>query len=220
MTINDYLGLITSAFQEQPNYRAVLTANLSVPVQVQDLLQAMIPLFDVDVAVGNQLDIIGQWVGVSRNVSIPTDNVYFSWDGDFSVGWDFGSWEPPSQPSTIVSLPDDAYRTLVKAKIAANHWDGTTDGAYEVWDGIFTDITILIIDNQDMTYDLALVGGIIDSLTLALLTNGYIPLKPEGVQITEYLVAVDDNPAFAWDVEATLLKGWDEGSWLREITPA
>jgi hypothetical protein len=218
--VQDYLDLITSAFQGKPNFTAVITALVSAPVQIQAVMQSMIPLFDVDVAVGDQLDIIGQWVGVSRNIAIPITGVYFSWDGtDPTVGWDFGTWQPSNQPTAITSLPDDAYRTLIRAKIAANQWDGTTNGAYAIWDQVFPDSTILIQDNQDMTYDLAVVGGIIDSLTLALLTGGYIPLKPEGVLVAAYYVSVDTGPVFGWDVESAQLGGWDEASWVREIVP-
>lgn len=219
MTTEDYLDLITSEYTEQPNFTAMVSFLVAVPVQVQTLMASMVPIFDVDVAIGDQLDILGQWVGVSRNISIPIDGVYFSWDGDFTVGWDFGTWQPDLAPTSITSLPDDAYRTLIKTKIAANSWDGTTDGAYAIWDSIFTDITILIQDNQNMTYDLAIVGGIIDSLTLALITGGYISLKPEGVRIDAYYVSIDSNPVFAWDLDAPLLQGWDIGSWVREIPP-
>lgn len=220
-SVSDYLKLITSAWQGKPKFTAVITADTSVQVQVLNLLASMIALFDLDVAAGNQLDIIGQWVGISREVAIPSAGVYFTWDGtDYTLGWDYGSWAPPTTPVTITSLPDDAYRTLIRAKIAANRWDGTTTGAYAIWDAIFPTFKILIIDHQDMSYDLAIVGGIVDSLTLALLTGGYLPLKPEGIRINEYLVSVDSNPAFAWDVPTTdLMAGWDTGSWLREISP-
>lgn len=218
MTVNDYLNLITSEHRKKQNFAAMVSLDTSAPVRVQDLLAAMIPKFDLDQAVGDQLDIIGLWVGVTRNVSIPVTGLYFSWDGiDPTVGWDFGIWEPPLAPVDVTSLPDGAYRTLIRAKIAANSWNGTTDGAYAIWDNIFPDTTILIQDNQDMTYAMAIIGGIIDSLTLALLTGGYLPLKPEGVRITEYFVSVDSNPAFGWDVESEFLGGWDEASWLREI---
>ena len=219
MILKDYLDLITSEYAQQPVFTATLSANLQAPIQVQNLLSSMIPLFDVDIAVGNQLDIIGLWVGVTRNVSIPIPDIYFTWDGDFTVGWEYGIWQPNLSPTSITSLPDDAYRTLIRAKIAANNWDGTTDGAYKIWDNIFPVFTILIQDHEDMSYDLALVGGIVDSLTLALLTGGYLPLKPEGVRINEYFVPVDSNKAFGWDVESPFIGGWDEGSWLREIIP-
>jgi hypothetical protein len=179
----------------------------------------MIPLFDVDLAVGQQLDVIGQWVGVSRNVAVPIVGVYFSWDDTAADGWDFGVWQPVPPTTTLNVLPDDVYRTLIYAKIAANQWDGTTEGAYAIWSAVFPQFTILIQDLCNMSYNLAIIGGTIDSLTLALVTGGYIPLKPEGVLIANYFVSVDTNKAFAWDTENQYLAGWDQGSWLRELAP-
>lgn len=221
MTVQDYLDLITSAWQNKPNFTAMISQLVALPVQIQNLLASMVPIFDLSLPpVGNQLDIIGQWVGVSRNVPVPIMGVFFSWDGtDPTVGWDQGSWQPYNAPVSITQLPDDAYLTLIRAKIAANGWDGTTNGAYAIWDRVFPQFTILIQDNQNMSYALAIIGGVVDSLTIALLVGGYIPLRPEGVEITEYFVSSDTNPAFAWDLETTDLQGWNEGSWLREIVP-
>lgn len=222
MTIQDYLDLVTSEYAQQPNFIAVLTALLSVPVRVQDLMISMIPIFDLDTPpVGNQLDIIGQWVGASRNVIIPIAGVFFTWDGTNLEGWDYGTWQPAGSPTTITSLPDDAYLTLIKAKIAANNWDGTTDGAYIIWNALFegTGVTILIQDYQNMSYAMIFVGGIISSLVLALITGGYIPLRPEGIEITEYFIGVGDNPVFGWDLNTTYVKGWDIGYWATELAP-
>lgn len=217
-TIQDYINLVPSENQDKPNFIAVLNLLLAVPARVQELLNSMISLFDIDTPpVGDQLDIIGQWVGVSRNVLIPADLIYFSWDIDSSVGWDFGSWAPNDAGTDVTTLPDDAYLSLIRAKIAANQWDGTTDGAYAIWDAVFPQFHILIQDNQNMSYDLAITGGLVDSLTLALLIGGYIPLRPEGVQVNVYFVSIDTNKAFVWDAESALVGGWDEASWLREF---
>lgn len=219
MTIQNYLDLITAEYQNQPKFKNMVSFMVSLPVQVQVLLASMIAIFDLDnPPIGAQLDILGQWVGASRNVAVPISGVYFTWDGtDYTVGWDFGSWQPINAPTEITVLPDDAYLSLVRAKIAANQWDGTTDGAYKIWDAIFPQFTILINDHQDMSYDMAFVGGIVDSLTLALIVGGYIPLRPEGVRINEYFVPVDSNPLFAWDIANAFLGGWDTSSWAREI---
>lgn len=219
MILDDYLGLITSEFRNQPNFIATLTAVGDLFVHIQDVITSMVPKYDVDVAVGAQLDVIGLWVGISRNVTIPIDGVYFSWDGDYTVGWDYGVWQATISPTSVTVLPDDIYRTLIKAKIAANSWDGTTDGAYAIWEQVFSNFEILIQDYQNMSYDLAIVGGIVDSLTLALIASGAIPLKPEGVRVNRYIVPVDTNPLFAWNIENDLLAGWNEGSWGREIKP-
>lgn len=218
-TTTEYLDLITSEHRLKPKFAAMVELNVSVFVRVSNLIQAMNGLFDLDTAIGDQLDILGEWVGVSRNVRIPIPDVYFSWDADYTLGWDYGTWEANLTPFEGTVLPDDAYRTLIKAKIAANHWDGTTNGAYAIWESLFTQFTILIQDHQDMSYDLIIVGGIVDSLTLALLAGGYIPLKPEGVRVNEYIVPVNDGPLFGWDLDTEFITGWDDGSWAREISP-
>lgn len=219
-TLVDYLNIITSEYRNQPNFIAMVSADIGVPLQVQALMESMIPLFDLDLAVGAQLDVIGKWVGISRYIAIPIPGVFFTWDGvDPSVGWDYGTWQPANLPAEVTSLPDDAYLLLIKAKIAANQWDGTVPGAYAIWDTLFPTTTILIQDNQNMTYDLAIVGGIIDSLSLALITGGYIPLKPEGVRVHEYFISPDTNPLFGWDVESAYLGGWNEASWAIEVSP-
>jgi hypothetical protein len=218
MTIQDYLNLIPSANSQQPKFTAMITADVSIPVQVQNLLSSMIPIFELSLPpVGNQLDIIGQWVGVSRNIPTPITGVYFAFDGATKVGWDYGVWAPIPFPAQVTSLPDDAYLTIIIAKIAANNWDGTTAGAYAIWEKLFSNFTILIQDHCNMSYAMCIVGETIDSLTLALIQGGYIPLRPEGIQITEYFIS--PGPVFAWDSDSSLLKGWDTGLWATEIAP-
>jgi hypothetical protein len=219
MTLQEYIDLITSEYAGQPDFKAVMTANLSVPVRVKDLMASMIALFDLDTPpVGDQLDIIGKWVGVSRNIPVPISGVLFEWDSaSYANGWDYGIWQGSGGPTQITTLPDDVYLTLIKAKIASNNWNGTTNGAYEIWDRLFSTIRILILDRQNMSYDMAIVGGVIDTLTLALITGGYIQLRPEGVKINNYFVSIDSNPVFAWDLDTPLQKGWDQGSWANQV---
>ena len=221
MTTQDYLNLITSEYAGQPNFTAMISADVATMVQVQALMDSMFPIFDLSTPpVGNQLDIIGQWVGVSRNVSIPISGVFFTWDATAYLGWDFGTWQEPGE-TTITTLPDDAYLTLILAKIAANNWDGTTNGAYKIWNQLFASagIEIFIQDNLNMSYAMIIAGAIISTLTQALITGGYIPLRPEGVQITGYYISVGTNPVFCWDLNQPLLKGWDQGYWATFVAP-
>ncbi len=218
MTAAEYISLITSQYQGQPNFAAVIAADVAPQVRVQDLLTSMLAIFDLDTPpVGDQLDIIGQWVGVSRDVSIPITGVYFTWDGAASLGWDYGVWAAEGSPASITTLPDDVYLILIKATIAANYWDGTTNGAYLVWDIFFTTVQILIQDNLDMSYNLIIAGGIVDSLTQALITGGVLNLRPEGVMIRNYYFSQGSNPIFAWDLNTSLMQGWDAGYWATQI---
>lgn len=216
-TTQKYLDLITSEYQGQPKFMAMIALSVSASVRVQNLMESFATIFDLNLAVGDQLDIIGKWVGISRLIAEPISGVYFAWDDISNDGWDFGIWQGPFDPITaIVSLPDDVYCTLIKGKIAANTWDGSIPAAYEVWAILFPELSIIIQDNQDMTMTFGVLGGPIDSLTQALLFGGYIPLKPEGVRVN-YIVSVDTNPLFAWDTNTPQLQGWDSASWAMEL---
>lgn len=219
MIVQDYINLITSEYANQPNFVAMVSVDVDPLVQVQALNTAMLALFDLSTPpLGDQLDIIGQWVGVSRDISpISGVGIWFSWDDHtHNDGWDSGSWQPPDSPTEVTILPDDAYLTLIKAKIAANQWDGTTEGAYAIWAILFPDLTILIQDDQDMSYKMVILGEV-SALDLALLAGGYIQLKPEAVDISGYYTGL--IPIFAFDVSSPLLQGWDIGNWATIILP-
>lgn len=218
MNQTDYLNLITSQHRLKAKFTAMVSLSVNAEIYFQNLLGQMISAFDIDTAQGSFLDIIGQWIGLTRNISVPITGVFFSWDTD-AVGWDLGTWQPSLAPTNVTSLPDDAYRTLLKARIAANAWDGTTEGAYRIWSQIFSTLQIVIQDNGDMTYNFGIIGGAVDALTLALITGGYVQLKPQTIRIKEYFFAADANPLFAWDQSTLSLGGWDTSSWVREAAP-
>ncbi|SQC91538.1 Protein of uncharacterised function (DUF2612) [Cedecea neteri] len=89
--------------------------------------ESLINAFDIDTAVGVQLDALGKWIGRSRVVSQPISGVYFSWDTD-GLGYDQGVWQGPYDPDAgYTSLGDETYRIILKAKIAMNNWDGQND---------------------------------------------------------------------------------------------
>ena len=214
--VTTYLNLVTSEHRNKPNFIAFLTAVLQPLVDTQAVLLTMSGLYDLDVAVGQQLDVVGQWVGASRNLSVPLIGVYFAFDMA-NIGFDQGTWYGPFDPTSgLVSLPDDAFRTLIRATIAANHWDGTINGAYAAWNILFagTGIGILIQDLGDMHMLFALTGPVPDAVTLALLEGGYLSLVPAGVQVDNYYSpSVPDTPYFGFDAQNSNVAGFDTGAW-------
>jgi len=190
--VQNYLDLMTSEHVGQEKYAAFLSIFLQGQVDLLNLYSTMPQLFDLDVAVGDQLDAVGVRVGISRLVTTPIVGKYFAWDTDF-VGWDQGVWQAPTDPDTgIVRLSDEAYRTLIRAKIAANHWDGTVPGAYEVWAVAYGDGMLTMQDNQDMTTVVTWVGPPPDAVTIALM-SGEIMLKPAGVEVSSVLLREPDG---------------------------
>lgn len=222
-TVDTYLSLITSLYRGRPKFSAWCAALAQRVVDAQNLSEQVRLAFDLETAVGVQLDQIGEWVGRSRRVSIPLTDVYFSWNIP-GLGWGEGSWRGQFDPiSGMVSLPDDAYRRLLKAKILANHWDGTIPQAYEIWETLYGDqgSYLVIQDNQDMSMSIGLAGTSLDAVDLALISGGYIPLKPEGVRVFYYGVVGSGEKLFCWNTpESEALGGWGTGSWAKQLDPA
>lgn len=189
-TTEQYLNKITDEHIDKPKFLATVKLIAENYVDVQNFLWELIAAYDVDEAEGEQLDAIGLWVGASRIVDVPLAGVYFEWDTTTSEGWDSGVWIKPGDPENGVEvLGDDQFRSLIKAKIIANKWKGYPEGAYEIIDAAFTaDPPILIVDNQNQTQTVKITAGSISAINQALITQGYLPIKPAGIrQINEII---------------------------------
>lgn len=187
--VTPYTSLITPNFATQPEFVEMVSTVCQAFADGIAVVRSLPQAYDLDYAVGVQLDTVGLWIGATRRLTVPIDNIYFTFDTDglgFDQGLLFGSGG--STPTDIISLPDVQFRTLLRAVAASNVWDGSLPNAYEVWDVLFdgTGYSIQIVDNGDMTMDLGLVGPEPDALTKALFENGYLSLRPAGVEITSY----------------------------------
>lgn len=183
MTVDDYLDLIPSEHADKPNFRAVLTAALSPVVDGQAVADSLSAGFDLDVAAGQQLDFVGQWVGISRTLHVPIPGKYFSFN-TANLGFNQGIWFNPDNPAEgIITLDDNTYRTMIRAKILANTWDGSLQMANEGLARIFPNGSVQMRDNMNMTYSLSVAGDPPSALFLTLVQQGYIPLKPAGVKL-------------------------------------
>lgn len=136
--VEKYLDLITAFHRGKPKFSAMVDAVSRCFVGAQDSYGRMVPAYDLDDAVGVQLDAVGEWVGISRNVRTPLEGVYFSLDSA-GLGFEQGVWQGPFDPDTgITSLDDETYRVLIRAKIGANHWDGTLESSAAILNSIFS----------------------------------------------------------------------------------
>ncbi|EKZ5286469.1 DUF2612 domain-containing protein [Klebsiella aerogenes] len=162
-------------------------------------LSATVSAFDIDTAVGKQLDILGEWIGRKRRVSTPISGVYFSWDTE-KLGWDQGVWQGPFDPDDgFLNLSDEVYRLVLKVKIAINHWNGQNDTLPDILDSALagSGLRIAIVDNQDMSIsiwilpDYSIVLNETDRLIFDSAVNkGPFVVIPEGYVPSRY----DLNP--------------------------
>jgi RNAse (barnase) inhibitor barstar len=217
---DDYTNLVTSEHNKRPNFMAMIAQDVQGYVDNINLLRTFSNIFDIDQAAGQQLDMIGVWVGVSRNISTPLTGVYFAFDTAL-VGFNQGNWFGIGDATAgLTRLGDLDYLLLLKAKIASNHWDGTIPNAYAIWAIVFAGqpFVLLIQDGQDMTMAIIVIGVINTAVTLSLITNGYIALRPAGVLITGYYQnTVPNFPVFGFGPESATLAGFNDGAWVKKI---
>lgn len=217
--MSKYTELITNyhvANNKFPKHVDLITRPLTdVSTSVADLIRK----FDVDSANGEQLDIIGLWVGRERNVTTPISNVYFSWDTD-GLGWDQGNWQGPYDPDAgFTSLSNDVYRLVLKAQIAINQWNGTVGHLEELLEQIFsgTGIEMQIIDNMDMSISVSAIAlnGISNTSAelIEVIKSGALTVKAAGVRVKSLDVIDPAHPLFGFDTQNTAIAGFDNGYW-------
>lgn len=221
--IETYTGLITSRHAQKPKFVATVSASVEGMVAVQNVMTGMAgDDFDLDNAKGSQLDIIGIWIGAGRRVKTPLLGVYFSFDID-GLGFDQGVWQGPFDPdSGVVVLDDESYRLVLRAKIASNNWDGTMEGTRAILEIMFppsSGVLIFVQDNQNMTMTVGVAGPGLTPIQAALLTGGYISIKPQTVRIDYYATPSAPGALFGFDVENDYIAGFDNSSWATIVTP-
>jgi hypothetical protein len=164
-SIDDYTAKITSEYRGKPRLLGILTAYCKPFVDLQVTLLGLPDRYDLDNAVGAQLDAVGLWIGVTRYVK----------DIPFTGG-------------TLTKLTDQAYRILLRAHIISNHWDGTTPNAYDYFAALFanTGLTVKIQDNDDMSMVVTLLGST-DPVLSGLFVAGLLFVKPMGVSVSYVL---------------------------------
>ena len=220
-TLDSYTGLITAYHSTRPKFRATIEITLKPLVDLQNFLADMPRQFDVDEAVGVQLDKVGEWIGRSRVLSYALPRLYFTFDDTIERGWDSGLWwdgTPMRTEYGIYSLDDFHYRGLLKAKIAANNWDGSIAGAAAAYEAFLGSggTWAYIEDHQNMTMTVGISGQIPSLVYISLIAGGYVPLKPSGVAM-DFVVTSANGPIFGFDVDNKYIGGWDHGAW--SVTP-
>jgi len=181
-----YSNLLTSEYKNSTKFNLWLNSVLGIATDISNCLQFITSAFDLDFAVGVQLNTLGVLVGVSRTV--------------------------PFQPSAGVSpiLDDTTYRLLIKATIANNQWNGTIGELYPIWSQLFPSGQITILDNQNMTATIIMTGTF-SSIIQDLIRNDMIVPRPQAVQYTYNFGVL---PYFGFDRNDAYIAGFDSGKWV------
>lgn len=222
--MSKYTDLITNYHASKPLFVEHIDLSTRPFIDITAVLNGLVTAFDIDTAVGVQLDVLGEWIGRSRFVSVPISGIYFSFDTD-GLGYDQGVWQGPFDPDTgYTALGDDTYRVILKAKVAINNWNGQNDSLPGILDTALagSGIRMQIVDNQDMTISIWVFPEIDISLVslelIAAIRQGYLTVKPAGVFSGSIEIPTVETPSagnkfFGFDLDNDYISGFDVGSW-------
>ncbi len=234
-----YRELITSEYRLAPRFNAMVRKMVGYGCVLDTAILKIVDSFDLDVATDDQMDIIGECVGVSRDLSFePTplgrgeivcpspDEIDADTDPSmytiYKTPTPFNLEETdvikgyaPADLEDAPLITDDVFRTMIKARIVQNVWKGNVLELYEMWANLFPDnLGIQIQDNQDMSFNIILVGDY-TGLMRELIMHGYIIPKPEGVRINALsFISTDGMPIFAYNYNTLNYSGY-KSHWLQ-----
>ncbi|EMB4692621.1 DUF2612 domain-containing protein [Citrobacter farmeri] len=222
--MSKYTELITNYHATKPKFFDHIDLSTRPLIDISTATRGLVSAFDIDTAVGVQLDILGRWIGRSRIVSQPISGVYFSLDID-GLGFDQGVWQGPYDPdSGYTTLSDETYRIILKEKIAINNWDGRNDSLPPILDAALegSGLKMQIVDNQDMTISIWVFPETdISNVSLELIAairQGYLTVKAAGVwggsiEIPAVETPSEGNRFFGFDMDNEYIAGFDDGAW-------
>jgi hypothetical protein len=227
MTLADYIGRITSWHSDKPRFVNTVAVLVQPLIDAQDMLAKLTADFDLDTAVGVQLDQVGQWIGRTRYVETPVAGVFFSFNDSYDgtpgdsprTGFNQGIWLGQYDPvDQITALDDDTYRSVLKLQAIANQWDGTVPGIADDLDRVFPGTVIQDLGDTPpgrMAMDVLIPGVLINSLLLRVLEQDF-PVKPSGVHVNFIESTVSTEQIFAFNIDGSQggpLGGFNQGAW-------
>lgn len=167
--IDYYADLLIIQYRGKPRAYATIQARVK-PIIMNQLPLAVQNAYNIDTAIGKQLDILGKYVGVARTV--------LTFSGQ-------------------VVLDDDDYRLLIKFKIIQNN---SGSSLYEIqellWNAFAGAVRVFDYQNMRMSYFFESTFG---SMTLAeaVVRQRLLP-KPMGVQLAALIYAADLDNIFGY----------------------
>lgn len=155
-----YSDLLILQYKTLPKARATISALVKQAVDGGFLLQ-LVNAFNLDTAIGKQLDILGKYIGLNRITKVMIGNT-----------------------GTNV-LTDGDYRKLLKLKLVCNTSFSSTSQIRSALFELFPS-DIRLFDNRDMTYNY-LLSSAFNNLVSVILAEELLPF-PMGVGYTVEIV--------------------------------
>ncbi|MCK9802081.1 DUF2612 domain-containing protein [Pseudomonas sp. MAFF 302030] len=183
---------IYAQYRDKPKAVAWYAIARAFGGSIEAAAQAVRKSYDIDTAVGEQLNVIGRIVVAPRSFvgAMPMNPGLF----DLTDGDEFGDDEAMFSALTIDQdgqLSDDLYRLVIKAKIVKNNGDATIENILDGMNFLLPKANVLrVTDGEDMSFSIEFYGQITNLERFALLNAGLVP-KPQAVRFNGFLEGFD-----------------------------
>lgn len=173
---------IYAQYRTKPKAVAWYQITRKLAAELEDPATAVRVMYNIDTAVGEQLNIIGRIVVVDRTFTgeVALRPGLFA-DPD---GAEFGDEEAVFAALYVdqdSQMSDDLYRLVIKSKIIKNNSDATIESILYGMNFLLPNADVLrVTDGEDMSFSVEFYGSITNLERWALLNAKLIP-KPQGV---------------------------------------
>lgn len=207
--VNEARGLITEQFKGKPVMDKYLRLILSGVLDAQEVLRQIQQQRSIDTAVGAQLDVLGDIIGMPRGLVTSDIFNYFGFSGS-PLADTFGSLNDPTVGSTWYSLggpvgisrapSDEEYRLILKGKIIKNRTLARPEDVIEAYKFLFGASRVIINEEQDEVASVRIgIGKILTNVERGLLFDlgGMGILLPKPVGVSYVYSEFDSDRVFA-----------------------
>lgn len=186
VAISDAEARLASQYQSSPIFKNWLNIYLNQTTEVCSAACQYAEFFNVDIAVGKWLEVIGRIVGQPRLVADSANLDIFGFDGDVTnFPFNVGVFTDGNYGAIPVDASDMVYRRMIKARVLRNATNGSTPDLVkgvmilsERTDFIFTDL------GDPMQFGLEFDGGV-DAISKTLIEDYDLLPRPCGVKLIQ-----------------------------------
>lgn len=193
--VDETVNLLIKQYWEKPKAKAEIALQASTWEKTRSFLDALDPAFDLDNAVGAQLDVLGRIVGIGRSVPGVVPKIYFGFSINPNNEGFASKFDPQriggpffskfSSAFTDLQLGDSDYRFFIRVKASLNRASGylSSDKYIDIQDVVLAafDGRAYVVDNLDMTLTLY-VSPVVSLDRLRLIRALNLLPKPQGVR--------------------------------------
>lgn len=207
---DQYKKLLIIQYSDKPKALAHIENIIGELEKVYDLANLFESAFDVDQALGKQLDIIGKIVGISRRVPFTVPKNYFGFSDNTSTAYPMDDKFTPivaypfknkfEIPYSTGELNDNDFRFFIKAQIIKNYVRTTMidEDKLSLQDAIdyLFDNKGYVVDKQDMSLTIYINNTFNFDMIQYIKQLDLIP-RPQGVEY-ETIISYVDGETFGF----------------------